>query len=600
MKITKSSLPVIIIIIAIVSIAQLCIPQYWFDITADQQYALDEDNARNIAKIADQVDIVLYSSPELTARSPMFDDIKTRIENMVSLWQDGYGANLTYDVVAPKPFSTQEDMAISFGLEGIPIAEDGSRAYFGLVVHHKDYHQVIAFLSPQRSSLLEYDISKVIFKLASSDKVKDKIALLSALPPANYVGAGHAKFHEALQERFKVEDLSSHGTNKIIDTNFSNYSLVVLVKPENINAKIVEKIKSYTDNGGKLIIFDDPITDDALPMNTEVKDQKENAIDDYLINTWGLRLSRDKIIADYSYSQEISTKVENIDRLIPYLAWLGLDKTAMLANNPIMQDISFITMGSAGAINYSTQDNISYMPLIRSSKRSMLMSEKFVSYPPKPLEMLSAFTADDRSYNMAVLANNDINNSSILYVADTDMLRDGMWIQSGDLLGQQISLPYADNINFIISVINNIQGNDTSLLNLQPRHIQPRLFTKIEQLQKAVSYKLYNREQRLLDEVQKIEAEINKIKQDITLNDDNDENITKANDEKFKQLSKQFQTQLLSARSELRKLRQSAREDVESLINNITLLVLFVPIAIVMLVGLVIYLLRRRKKLEVA
>jgi ABC-type uncharacterized transport system involved in gliding motility auxiliary subunit len=491
-------------------------------------------------------------------------------------------------------------MAISFGLEGIPIAEDGSRAYFGLVVHYKDYHQVIAFLSPQRSSLLEYDISKVIFKLASSDKVKDKIALLSALPPANYVGAGHAKFHEALQERFKVEDLSSHGTNKIIDTNFSNYSLVVLVKPENINAKIVEKIKSYTDNGGKLIIFDDPITDDALPMNTEVKDQKENAIDDYLINTWGLRLSRDKIIADYSYSQEISTKVENIDRLIPYLAWLGLDKTAMLANNPIMQDISFITMGSAGAINYSTQDNISYMPLIRSSKRSMLMSEKFVSYPPKPLEMLSAFTADDRSYNMAVLANNDINNSSILYVADTDMLRDGMWIQSGDLLGQQISLPYADNINFIISVINNIQGNDTSLLNLQPRHIQPRLFTKIEQLQKAVSYKLYNREQRLLDEVQKIEAEINKIKQDITLNDDNDENITKANDEKFKQLSKQFQTQLLSARSELRKLRQSAREDVESLINNITLLVLFVPIAIVMLVGLVIYLLRRRKKLEVA
>jgi ABC-type uncharacterized transport system involved in gliding motility auxiliary subunit len=230
----------------------------------------------------------------------------------------------------------------------------------------------------------------------------------------------------------------------------------------------------------------------------------------------------------------------------------------------------------------------------------MLMSEKFVSYPPKPLEMLSAFTADDRSYNMAVLANNDINNSSILYVADTDMLRDGMWIQSGDLLGQQISLPYADNINFIISVINNIQGNDASLLNLQPRHIQPRLFTKIEQLQKAVSYKLYNREQRLLDEVQKIEAEINKIKQDITLNDDNDENITKANDEKFKQLSKQFQTQLLSARSELRKLRQSAREDVESLINNITLLVLFVPIAIVMLVGLVIYLLRRRKKLEVA
>ena len=80
-----------------------------------------------------------------------------------------------------QPFSPEEDLAVAEGLEGLPISDDGTLAYFGLTGRNStDDHEVIGYLAPERANFLEYDLTRMINDLAQPDK--PVVAVLGDLP----------------------------------------------------------------------------------------------------------------------------------------------------------------------------------------------------------------------------------------------------------------------------------------------------------------------------------------------------------------------------------------------------------------------------------
>ena len=72
---------------------------------------------------------------------------------------------------------------MAFGLQGIPLDGAGETFYFGLVgTNTLDGEIVIPFLSQDRESLLEYDLSRMVHQLANPEL--PVIGLVTTLPLA--------------------------------------------------------------------------------------------------------------------------------------------------------------------------------------------------------------------------------------------------------------------------------------------------------------------------------------------------------------------------------------------------------------------------------
>ena len=79
----------------------------------------------------------------------------------------------------PEPDSDAEDSARLDGIEPQPL-RTGERVYLGLSVTMLDQKQAIPFLAPARERLLEYDISRAIARVMTTEK--PVVGVMSALP----------------------------------------------------------------------------------------------------------------------------------------------------------------------------------------------------------------------------------------------------------------------------------------------------------------------------------------------------------------------------------------------------------------------------------
>ena len=91
------------------------------------------------------------------------------------------GSQLILQVMDPEPFSEEEDRAVAYGLQGIPLDNGSTQFYFGLAgTSSTDELEVVPFFQPEREEFLEYDLTKMIHTLANPKK--NVLGLISSLP----------------------------------------------------------------------------------------------------------------------------------------------------------------------------------------------------------------------------------------------------------------------------------------------------------------------------------------------------------------------------------------------------------------------------------
>jgi len=151
------------------------------DLTEGKIFTLSDGTREVLAAMREPVTLRYFVSDELIQQSPPLKDYARDIQELLERYVDLSGGRITLKIIRPEPFSPEEDRAVGFGLQGVPITQAGNLGYFGLAgVNTTDDVDVISFFSPQRERFLEYDLSRLVQNLANPKK--KKIGFVSSPP----------------------------------------------------------------------------------------------------------------------------------------------------------------------------------------------------------------------------------------------------------------------------------------------------------------------------------------------------------------------------------------------------------------------------------
>ena len=188
---TRSSLIVVAIaLLAVVSLSQVLFKGWRLDLTENNLYTLSDGTRNVLDKIEEPITLYFFYNREGAQGVPQLQTYATRVQEFLEEVALRGGDKLRLKLIAPEPFSTDEDRAVELGVQSVPLNDAGDNFYFGLAgTNSVDDVETIPFFQPSRESLLEYDVAKLIYALANP--VKPKIGLLSTLDVGNQSFAGH-------------------------------------------------------------------------------------------------------------------------------------------------------------------------------------------------------------------------------------------------------------------------------------------------------------------------------------------------------------------------------------------------------------------------
>jgi len=245
-----------------------------FDLTELKLYTLSEGTKNVLGNLAEPITLRFYLSKKLATDLPRIKGYATRVQEMLEEYAQLAGSQLLLQVMDPEPFSEEEDRAVAYGLQGIPLDNGSTQFYFGLVgTSSTDDLEVIPFFQPEREEFLEYDLTKMIHALANPKK--KVLGLLSSLP---IEGAATPSFMQQpggsppwlivthIEQMFEIQKIETTAT-AIPD----EVSVLMIVHPKELSDSTLYAIDQFVLNGGHAMIFVDPLAESdrggGNPMN---------------------------------------------------------------------------------------------------------------------------------------------------------------------------------------------------------------------------------------------------------------------------------------------------------------------------------------------
>jgi ABC-type uncharacterized transport system involved in gliding motility auxiliary subunit len=161
------------------------------------------------------------------------------------------------------------------------------------------------------------------------------------------------------------------------------------------------------------------------------------------------------------------------------------------------------------------------------------------------------------------------NAATIIAVAEVDMLYDAFWLQKGQVMGQIVAIPTAQNGTFVQNALGYLSGNAT-LMSIRPRTVKTRSLTALDTLQRQAEEAFQVKEQKTRQEMDLAEAKLNDLMKTGTT-------LSEAQEKVIQDL----QAKLLTLRQDLRLIQRSLRQDVSRLEQRLWFLnILAMPLAV--------------------
>src|SRR5438477_4722392 len=149
------------------------------DLTAEKAYTLSAGTKAILAKLDTPVQVRLYCTRNASTMPVVLTTYAQRVEDLLGEYRQASKGKIEIQRLNPEPDSDAEDSARLDGIEGQPL-RSGERIYLGLSVSMLDQKQTIPFFSPDRERLLEYDISRAIPRVMTTEK--PSVGVMSSLP----------------------------------------------------------------------------------------------------------------------------------------------------------------------------------------------------------------------------------------------------------------------------------------------------------------------------------------------------------------------------------------------------------------------------------
>ena len=593
---TKLSL-VAVAVAALLFVAVNVVANNWFghlraDFTAGRSYTTSSQIKPIFENISEPIIVRLYYSQALGEVSARHGAYYQRVRDLLQQYAKLAKGNIKLELYNPAPFSDVEDRAVGFGLQAIPLSQNGEVGYFGLAATNStDDQQVVPFFSIEREKFLEYDLTKLFYNLARPNQ--PKIGLITSLPlegkmpsPQEMGMTGGAPIPpwaimQQIKEFFAVQTLAND-----VPLIPADIDMLLLVQPENLSQPTLQAIDQYVLGGGKVLLFIDPNAESATPLaamggfgSTGRADKKALDGIKHVMASWGVRLVENQVVGDLDSAIRVNMAANGRPILSDYVAWMRLQSDNLDLNDAITGNLKELNVATAGALEPVEGAGTTLTPLITTGVRSMRIDvDKFTGMPDivalfrdfKPQGKREAVAV--RITGSAKSAFADVPASAlkeskqpiqVIVVADTDMLVDRFWIEMSDVMGQKVMVPTSDNGNFVSNALENMTGAP-ALSSLRGRGVQSRPFTLLDDIRRDAEMQYRAKEQGLTSHLEELEKKANamQVKRDSSgtavLSDDDKKTIDS------------YRADILATRRELRDVQRALRENIERLQSTIT------------------------------
>lgn len=573
------------------------------DLTENKLYTLSPGTLATIAKIKEPLVLRFYYSKKLGDEIPSYGVYAQRVRELLEQYAAVSKGKIELHELDPKPFSAVEDRAVAFGLQGVPLDQGGEQVYFGLAATNStDDQQIIPFFQPQRERLLEYDITKLIHSLAFPKK--PVVGLITDLPLEGDVMAamrGRPMIPYAVISQIKplyvIKDLSDD-----VDKIPSDIDVLMIAHPQHLSKKALYAIDQYVLKGGKALIFVDPHseTQQMHPSRLNPPGSPLNSNLNTLFKSWGVEMVPKMVAGDLRAARRVNAGTDKHVVAMDYVAWLSLDKSDLNRNNLITADLSHINMASAGILDPLKGAKTKFTPLISTSKDSMEIPVAKVQGMPDVGALLRNFKSDNKRLVLAAQVTgpattafpdgppktktakndkkSDAGNSTdakaagtkaapevktavkpidVVLVADTDILEDRFWVQTQDFFGQKVTIPVANNGDFVANAIGVLSGGD-DLISLRSRGTSARPFELINNIQRAADARYQATEQDLETKLKDTQEKIKQLRSQgghggVALAAEQEKTL------------ENFRVDMVKIREQLRRVQLALREDIDRL-----------------------------------
>jgi ABC-type uncharacterized transport system involved in gliding motility auxiliary subunit len=328
-----------------------------------------------------------------------------------------------------------------------------------------------------------------------------------------------------------------------------------------------------------------------------------------LFPAWGIAYDPNQVVADPRAARQVAYPSGGRDQVVDYLPWLTLDRGHLAADEVVTAELNRVNLATSGFLKHKEGSATTLAPLLRSSPDAMAMPADKVRMFPDPFAILRDFRPGSEALVLAARVSGPLKSAfekapegagggaehlaeskapaQIIVVADTDLLDDRNWLASQRMLGQEMTVPLADNANLVANALDYLVGSE-ALLSLRGREVTVRPFTRVAEIRREAERQYRAKEQELLQKLGDLQEKVNSLQlgeaQDASLLSDAQ-----------RQEIESFRGQLLDTRRELRDVQLALRKDIEQLRDRIRLLNIAAVPLLIAVVAIVLALIRRAR-----
>ncbi len=593
-----------------------------FDLTESNIYTLSDGTKSILQSINEPLNFKLFYTKQIGDINPVYQNYYDRVKEILGQYVLLSNNKIKLKIFNPKPFSNEEDKAVEYGLQGVEIIA-GVYGYFGLIATNStDDEEKIIFFQPDRTPFLEYDLSKIVTNLANPNR--RIVGLYTDLPmfgtfnplakTQDAAAAPPWAVYNQMKEFFEVKRIHEK-TSSLPE----GLELLMLVHPKKIPERLLYMIDQFVLKGGKLLVFIDPNseTESFSPNTNQVKEGDNNSDLKELLDKWGVELVENKVVGDLLSARRVQIGSSDQPSVTDYIAWLDIKKDHMDDTHQATSKVQRLTFATSGFLkNNEKNNNISFRRLVWSTTQSMQIDVADVKFTPNPTNLLRNFVPSNEELTLAAEIkgnfssnfpdgppdtnikndfdknkhiNESIKPTTLVILADTDMLYDEYWLkyeQSGEVL------PIANNADFTVNLLEYLNGTE-DLIGLRGKGVSSLPFVKVEKIQKEAEQKFRSKEQELLEKLNNYQSKLENIQKGSV----EDGGKTLLTEKETLEIDK-FREEMIFVRSELRKVQNALRKDIEKLDSTLKFFnIFFVPILLI-IISLVLGFVGRRKRYQ--
>jgi len=551
------------------------------DLTENGRFTLSQGTRNIIASLQEPVTLKFFYSKKVAADYAQTRAYAGRVRDLLQQYASLSHGKIILEEIDPEPFSTAEDQATSSGLTAAP-TESGDVVYFGLVGSNRiDGKEAIPYFSPEREPFLEYDLSSLVYRLATPKK--PKLAIISGLPLDTGIGGMQAMMQGTSRPFVIYQQLAQAYDVQMLDPGFTSIpadaDVLMIVQPGALNDQQNYAIDQFVLKGGRALVFVDPNSElgQASGGNDLSMSGPAASTMPRLFQAWGLGFNANKVIGDLSLAQRV--QVSQAGEAVEYPIWLHVGRDRFDARDPVTANLQVLNLASAGALFPRKDATTHFATLVASSGRASLLNSEEVRLSARPQDLLAAINPTGTTFAIAARLSGpaktafpdgppagagapqtkSAKNINVVVMADTDIFDDRFWVRVENLYGKQVAAPFADNSAFVMNAVENLMGSG-DLISLRTRASEDRPFMLVRQLQADAQRQFQQQEEALKQRLTDTQQRLRDLQQG-----QGGQGQSAALSPQQQATIERFKRELIETRAQLRDVQHNLRKDIDLL-----------------------------------